>query len=115
MATGSVITSNFTFKNYGSLRLVLVIRIIKTNLDETQTLDFKITFASWIQFIIIWLFFSHSRKAKVMDTQFNRFTLAYREYHVCNPQLSCVDTLRKMIIMWSQVRVSGAFVACFIH
>lgn len=65
MATGSVITSNFTFKNYGSLRLVLVIRIIKTNLDETQTLDFKITFASWIQLIIIWLFFLILEKLKL--------------------------------------------------
>ena len=115
MANGSVKASDFAFKTCGSLRLALVIRIIKTRLDETQTLDFKITFASWIQLIIIWLFFSHSRKAKDMDTQFNQFTLVYRGYHVCNPQLSCVDTLRKMIIMWRPVRVSGAFVACFIH
>lgn len=44
MATGSVKASDFSFKTCGSLRLALVIRIIKTRLDETQTLDFKITF-----------------------------------------------------------------------
>lgn len=65
MATGSVKASDFAFKTCGSLRLALVIRIIKTRLDEIQTLDFKITFASWIQLIIILLFFLILEKLKI--------------------------------------------------
>lgn len=72
MATGSVITSGFSCKTYGSSKLFLVIKFLKTHLDETQTLDFKITFESWIQLIMTCFWFFHIlEKLRVWKPQFN--------------------------------------------